>query len=234
MYPWPVWCVPLASWCCLFTNVLLRLSQNSCIYTEIKLHTGGLHLLIRWHLHLWLKRDKMWKSSKGSILLQGIEDALPKRRVPQSSHSHATVCFDTVSPPQREQGYHSVQNSITGSGPLFVCDLYAHCGLHLSLERTSSPPRRGYHCSDDFSDIRDSSSSDDSDDTGPAWKHSLRLHQIESLTRDIEFCKSTTRIVYVLWRHSHQEPETTIWHFVMLCWMNSLCPLILPLPPSLP
>ena len=34
----------------MFSNKPLRLSQNSCIYTKIRLHTGGLHLLIRWLL----------------------------------------------------------------------------------------------------------------------------------------------------------------------------------------
>ena len=34
-------------WSLRFSNKLLRASQNSCIYTEIKLHTDGLYVLIR-------------------------------------------------------------------------------------------------------------------------------------------------------------------------------------------
>lgn len=67
--------------------------------------------------------------------------APPQRRVPQSSCSCANVCWDTVTPPQREQGYHSVRNSITDSGPPFTSDLYAH-GRTWSVHLSGRVPRQ--------------------------------------------------------------------------------------------
>ena len=53
-----------------------------------------------------------------------------------------------------------------------------HIVSRLFLERALSPPQRGDLHSDHFSNMRDSSSSDDSDDTSPT--------EVESLARDME------------------------------------------------
>ena len=65
--------------------------------------------------------------------------------------------------------------------------MYLVEGVVLASEWTSSPPGRGNHCSDCFSDMRDSSNSGNSDDTCPTWEHGLHFHEIESLARDIDW-----------------------------------------------
>ena len=62
--------------------------------------------------------------------------------VPQSSRSCATICCDTVTPPQREQGYHCVRNSITGSGPPFT-SICMHIAVHTRLLKGLHPHRKG-------------------------------------------------------------------------------------------